>query len=92
MGRLRIPESWKLFLWNSESCVLESGSHLRLESEIQVPLTKNPESSCWNLESTAWNPESRTVLDSLIWGDTENTPFCDVEDSIRESSRILNLY
>ena len=23
----------------------------------------------WNPESTAWNPESRTVLDSLTWGD-----------------------
>ena len=22
----------------------------------------------WNPESTAWNPESVTVLDSLIWG------------------------
>ena len=29
---------------------------------IQVPLKKNP-------ESTAWNPESNTVLDSLTWGE-----------------------
>ena len=28
-------------------------------SGIQVPLTKNAESSTWNLESTSWNPESR---------------------------------
>ena len=59
MGRLRIPESWKLFLWNSESCVLESG--------IQVPLTKNPESSCWNLESTAWNPRRGIQSPGLSW-------------------------
>ena len=26
------------------------------------------ESSTWNQESTAWNPESNTVLDSLTWG------------------------
>ena len=44
---------------------------LRLESGIQVPLTKNPESRIWNLESgvrcpesRAWNLESTTVLDS----------------------------
>ena len=27
------------------------------------------ESSFWNPESTAWNLESKTVLDSLIWGE-----------------------
>ena len=25
--------------------------------------------STWNLESIAWNPESKTVLDSLTWGE-----------------------
>ena len=29
---------------------------------------KSPESSTWNSESTARNPESKTVLDSLTWG------------------------
>ena len=33
------------------------------ESGIQVPLTNNP-------ESMAWNPETKTVLDSLTWGNT----------------------
>ena len=33
------------------------------ESGIQVPLTNNP-------ESMAWNPETKTVLDSLAWGNT----------------------
>ena len=43
-------------LWNPES-------HQRLESGIQVPLTKDP-------ESMAWNPESKTALvDCLIWGE-----------------------
>ena len=38
----------------------------RLESGIQVPLTKKiPESSTWNLETTAWNPESKTVSYSV---------------------------
>ena len=40
----------------------ESGIQ-RYESGIQVPLTKNP-------ELTAWNPEFKTVLDSLTWGDS----------------------
>ena len=38
----------------------------RLESGIQAPLTKKiPESSTWNLETTAWNPESKTVSYSV---------------------------
>ena len=51
--------------------VVESGKFLLVESGIplttgcgtQVPLTKN-------LECTAWNPESKTVLDSLTSGDS----------------------
>ena len=38
---------------------------------IRNPLCWNPESSTGNLESTAWNPESKNVLDSLIWGETK---------------------
>ena len=38
-------------------------SYYRLTSGIQVPLTKNPESS-------AWNPEPKTGLDCLPWGKT----------------------
>jgi len=30
---------------------------------------KDLESSNCNPESTAWNPESKTVLDSLTWGE-----------------------
>ena len=40
----------------------ESGSHYRLESEIQDLLTKTP-------ESTVWNPESKTVLVYVTWGE-----------------------
>ena len=47
--------------WNVES-------RKRLESRIQVPLKKNPESSTMNPESTARNPESDTFLDSLTRG------------------------
>ena len=32
---------------------------------IQVPLTRAPESSTWNLESTAWSPESNAKFDYL---------------------------
>ena len=44
-------------------------SHHRLKSGIPVPLTKYLKFSAWNLESTAWNPESRIVLDSLTLGE-----------------------
>ena len=44
-------------------------SHHRLKSGISVPLTKYLKFSTWNLESTAWNPESRIVLDSLTLGE-----------------------
>ena len=51
---MRNRESWAL-----ESMHLkESGSYERLESRIQVPVTKNQESSTWNRESIEWNPES----------------------------------
>ena len=33
------------------------------------PLSWNPESSTRNPESTGWNPESKTVMDSLTWGE-----------------------
>ena len=36
-------------------------------------LSWNPESSTRNPESTGWNPESRTVMDSLTWGDLSLT-------------------
>ena len=45
----------------------EFGSHWRLESGIQVPLTKNQESSTWFPESTTWNSESKTVLLIFHW-------------------------
>ena len=42
-----------------------------MESGIQVPLTKNPESGTWNPEFIAWNPESQAVLDSIPINCTE---------------------
>ena len=57
-------------LWNLEHSS-KSKSHEQLESKIQVPQTKNPESRTWNPESKAWNPESSTVLDSFMWGNTD---------------------
>ena len=49
---------------------MESGIPLTMKSEIQVSLKKNLEFSPWNPESKAWSPNSKTVLDSLIWGHT----------------------
>ena len=61
-----IPENGKFLQIKSGIQLEESGSHKRLESRIQIPLTNSSEFNSWNLESTAWNPESKTVLDSLI--------------------------
>ena len=47
----------------------ESGIHSRLESRIKVPLSRNPKCSTWNLETMAWNPETKTVA-LTTWGDT----------------------
>ena len=67
----QIQENFAL-MWNQESWVLESRIHLKEsgitlkeESRIQVPLTKTPESSTLNQESTVWIPESNTKSDSL---------------------------
>ena len=52
----------------------ESGSLLRVrESRIQVPLNKVCNTVPGTQESTTWNPESKTVLDSLMWRDTQAT-------------------
>ena len=57
-------------LWNWRSWVLESGIQLK---ESGFPLTigiQNPSSTdkYWNPESTAWIPESKTVLDCFTQG------------------------
>ena len=61
---LRNPEYWAL---DSGIQLKDPGFQLWLESGIQVPPTKNPDSSTCNPESTVWNPESKIVLDSLLW-------------------------
>ena len=59
-------------MWNPESWALESGIQLK---ESRIPLTIGIQnlsplkSSSWNTQSTAWNPESKTALDS------SSTPF-----------------
>ena len=62
-------------LWNLESWVLEFGIHLKesgipLTIGIQNPSSTDKESGIQYLESgTAGNPESKTGLDSLTWGE-----------------------
>ena len=68
---IHIRNTGKFCLWNPESHALESGIQL---GESGIPLTiaiQNPSSTDkeWDPESTARNPQSKTVLDSLIWGD-----------------------
>ena len=49
-----------------ENRILISGIQLLMESGIHGCGIRNPQT--WNPESTAWNPESRTLLDYLTWG------------------------
>ena len=60
---MRDPESW----------ALESGIPLTIE--IQNPSSTNKD---WNPESTAWNPESNTVLDCLSRENIALLLTCDV--------------
>ena len=39
---------------------------------IQRSTRKKVELGAWNQESTAWNPESKTVLDSLTWNEKQH--------------------
>ena len=55
-------------LWNLEYSSRDLESHQRLESRIQVPLTKNLESSTWNLESGIRNLSWHGILNlRLNW-------------------------
>ena len=55
-----------------------------MESGIQGCGIRNPQT--WNPESTAWNPESRTLLDYLTWGETYLYP-----DDLEEPSTLSHL-
>ena len=67
-----IPESEKFLL--VESRILGFGIRNTVQ-RIQNPSPTNTEdkSSTLNLESTAWNPESKTVLDSTTWAISRST-------------------
>ena len=57
-------------LWNPEYSSRNLESHRRLKSRIQVPVTRNVESSTRNSECMTWNAESKTsFLYSPTWGD-----------------------
>ena len=42
---------------------------IKAEKKYGIQPFWNPESSTRNPESTGWNPESKTVMDSLTWGE-----------------------
>ena len=58
------PESWALESWNTAQGIRNLTK--RLESRMRVPLTKTGIQYVES-ESTVWSPESKTVLNSLIW-------------------------
>ena len=64
---------------NVEPRALEYGIQLKesgipLVTGIRNPISidKDPEFSTCNPESTVWNPESKTVLDYLTWGEKDS--------------------
>ena len=61
--RNRNPDSWTL-----ESEIQLEESVIPLKGWNSKSLAKDPESSTWKLEYTTWNPESKTVLNSLTKG------------------------
>ena len=58
------PESWALGSWNTAQGIRNLTK--RLESRMRVPQTKTGIQYVES-ESTVWSPESKTVLNSLIW-------------------------
>ena len=60
-----------------ENRILKSGIHALMESGIHGCGIRNPQT--WNLESTAWNLESKTLLDYLTWGKICRNPATSVE-------------
>ena len=62
------PESWKFLM--VESRILGLGFRNTAVGIRNPSSTKNYlEYGYWNPESKGWNPEFKTVLDSLTWGD-----------------------
>ena len=53
-------ENWNPGLWNPEFSLRNP------ESTFPWQVIRNPENT-WNLESTPWDPESKTVLDFFTW-------------------------
>ena len=70
------PESWKFLLLESGILGLgirNTGVGIRNPTNNSNPESNSTEidleSSNWNPESTGWNPESKSVLDSVTWGE-----------------------
>ena len=76
---IRIPESGKFLLVGQPGIQpKESGipltTGIRNLSSTGKKLIIQNSVSLRDQESTAWNPESKTVLDSFTWGDTGHVP------------------
>ena len=67
---IRIPESKKLLPVESGIQLRESGITLTIGIQNPGSIDKDWNPVPGNPESTAWNPESKSVLDPLTWGDT----------------------
>ena len=66
----RIQKPEKFCMWNPESWAWNPEYNSRTVEVLLKIGIRNPSSSDkdWNPEYTAWDSESKTVLDSLTWG------------------------
>ena len=67
-----IPEFFAFVIRNTAQRFRIPTNDRNLESKFHW---QRLESSTWNPESTAWNLECKTVLDSLAWGDLYILPY-----------------
>ena len=95
--RIQNPESSKFLLLESGIQRLESGIHnglesgihrFGMESGIQKVGIRNPKG--WNPESICWDPESRTFVDSLTWGDKYDSQIS-VKTRIVQKNHLVSL-
>ena len=77
------------YLWNPEYNSRNLETHYNDWNPESKFHWQKLECSAWNLESTVWNPESKTVLDSLTWcenGSTEPVTYIEKSYKLRMSS------
>ena len=60
-----------------------------IQNLLSTDIIRSPESSTWNQESLAWNPESKTTLDSLTLGDKKRDQLLQETFGTQHSHRFI---